>query len=46
MSAELQDFPQAFADITAEFPPEYADNRFLQTKQALMYYYNRGTYLS
>ena len=42
ISAELQDLPQTFADIAAEFPPEYVDNRFLQTKQALMYYYNRG----
>ncbi|RIA99063.1 anaphase promoting complex subunit 8 [Glomus cerebriforme] len=41
MSVELQDFPQAFSDIAAEFPSEYADNRFLQTKQALIYYYNR-----
>ncbi|CAI2164392.1 12072_t:CDS:10 [Funneliformis geosporum] len=41
MSVELQDLPQAFIDIVAEFPPEYVNNRFLQTKQATMYYNNR-----
>lgn len=46
MSVELQDSPQAFSDIAAEFPSEYVDNRFLKTKQALMYYYNRGIFLS
>ena len=45
MSVELQDLPQAFSDIAAEFPSEYVDNRFLKTKQALMFYYNRGIYL-
>ena len=45
ISVELQDFLQAFSDIAAEFPSEYVDNRFLKTKQALMYYYNRGIYV-
>lgn len=44
ISVELQDSPQAFSDIAAEFPSEYVDNRFLKTKQALMYYYNRGIF--